>query len=128
MYRMLLAVGAAGALGTLARYGLGAFVQRFAFTFPYGTLAVNVLGSFMLGALMRAFLLTTASPELRTAMTVGLCGGFTTFSTFSYETATLLEAGSYGRAAAYVAASVGLSLLATFAGFVVARLWFAPAS
>ena len=117
---MLFAIALGGAVGTLARYGVGGLAQRFSATFPLSTLAINVAGSLLLGFLMRWLLGTTASPELRAGLTIGLCGGFTTFSTFSYETARLIESGSWGRAAAYVALSVLGSLLATFAGFAAA--------
>jgi len=115
-----LAIGLGGAAGTLARYGVGTAVQRYSATFPYSTLVINVAGSFLLGFLMRYLLSTTVSPDLRAALTIGVCGGFTTFSTFSYETARLLESGSWMRASAYVGASVAGSIVATFAGFAVA--------
>ncbi len=123
---LLVSIALAGAAGTLARYGVATLAVRAAPTFPYGTLAVNVLGSFLLGALMR-FGVGAADgagvpSTLRLALTIGFCGGFTTFSTFSADTALLLESGSYGRAALYVAGSVGLSLLAIFLGFAVARM------
>ena len=118
--RMVAAIGVAGGVGTLARYGLGGVAQRLSAAFPVSTLVINVAGSFLLGFLMRYLLGTAASPELRAALTIGFCGGFTTFSTFSYETARLIESGSYARASAYVVGSVALSLLATFAGFAVA--------
>lgn len=120
---MLIAVALGGAAGTLARYGLGAYAERYVAAFPYATLGVNVLGSLLLGALVQVLPSSGASPALRAALTIGLCGGFTTFSTFSHDTVRLLAAGSYGRAAAYVVASVGLSLLAVFAGFEAARAW-----
>jgi CrcB protein len=63
----------------------------------------------------------TLTPELRGFLTIGLCGGYTTFSTFSYETVALLEDGEWGRAALYVGLSVGLSIFATFLGFALAR-------
>lgn len=114
------AVGAA--LGGVARYLLAPFIQqRLAGDFPGGTLVINVTGSFLLGFIMRyALQVSTVSPELRLFLTTGFCGGYTTFSTFSYETATLLRDGEYGRAGLYVASSVGLALLATFAGFIAA--------
>ena len=72
--------------------------------------------------LMRYALATpSVSAELRALLTTGFCGGYTTFSTYSYETATLLEDGQYGRAGTYALASVVLALVATFAGFVLAR-------
>lgn len=125
-YPMLFFIALGGAAGTLARFGLGGLAQRFTPFFPFGTLTINVVGSLLLGFLMRYLLATTASPELRAALTIGLCGGFTTFSTFSYETATLLESGNYGRAGIYIAASVLLSLIAVFAGFAIARALTTP--
>jgi len=105
------------ALGGAARYSLGGLVQRWApGEFPLGTLAVNVIGSFALGFLVRYAIETPAiSPEVRAFLTIGFCGGFTTFSTFSYESAALLERGDWSRLALYV----GLSLLLTVAGAVL---------
>jgi fluoride exporter len=123
---MLLYIAIGGAAGTLARYGLSGLAQRFSALFPFGTLTINVTGSFILGFLMRFLLATTASPELRASLTVGFCGGFTTFSTFSYETAALVEDGEISRAVTYIVSSVLLSLLATFAGFAAARAALAP--
>jgi fluoride exporter len=98
-------------------------VQRLATgTFPAGTLFVNVTGSFLLGLILRYAMETPAvTPELRALLTVGLCGGYTTFSTFSYETVALLEDGDWTRATLYVTCSVAFSLLATFLGFAAAR-------
>lgn len=124
---MLIYIAIGGAVGTLARFGIGGVAQRVSALFPYGTLIINVAGSFLLGFLMRYLLATTATPELRGALTIGLCGGFTTFSTFSYESAMLLEQGEWARAAAYVLTSVLLSLAATFIGFAAARALVAGA-
>ena len=118
--RTTLAIALGGAVGTMARYGLGSWIQRATATFPLSTLVINVTGSFLLGFLMRWMLNTTATPDLRAALTIGFCGGYTTFSTFSYEAARLMESGSWARASTYIVASVGASLLATFAGFAVA--------
>jgi CrcB protein len=123
---MLFSIAIGGAMGTLARFGLGGLAQRVSAGFPYGTLAINVLGSLLLGFLMRWLLSTSASAELRAGLTIGFCGGFTTFSTFSYEVARLLEGGSYARASVYALASVLLSLLAILAGFTLARVVMAP--
>lgn len=90
--------------------------------FPVGTMFVNVSGCFLIGILMRQFLNMQVSPELRALLIVGFCGGFTTFSTFSGETLGLIEGGEYGRAAGYVILSVGLCLIATFAGMTAMRL------
>ena len=123
---MLLAIALGGAVGSVARYVLGGLIQRGSSVFPYGTLTINVTGSLLLGFLARYLLDTSAPVELRAALTIGFCGGYTTFSTFSYETMVMLERGEYGRAAAYVSASVALSLLGTFVGFAAARAAFAP--
>ena len=120
---MLFAIALGGAVGSVLRYGVGSVLQaRAGAGFPVGTLVVNVTGSLLLGFLMRWLLETTVSPEMRAALTIGLCGGYTTFSTFSADTVRLLEDGSWGRAGAYVLSSVVLSLLATVAGLAVARL------
>jgi CrcB protein len=120
---MLFAIALAGAAGTLARYGVSTLLQRAGSTLPYGTLAVNVLGSFLLGVLLRAGAAPPDAPPsaLRLALTVGFCGGFTTFSAFSVETALLLQSGAYARAALYASTSVLLSLAAVFAGFAMGR-------
>lgn len=111
---MLLWIAAGSALGGVARYLLGGAIQRWTpGTFPLGTLGVNVLGSLLLGFVLRYALETPAvSAEVRAFLTVGFCGGFTTFSTFSYESATLLERGEWSRFGLYA----GLSLVLTIAG------------
>ena len=116
-------VALGSAVGGVSRYLLSAIVQaRVATTFPLGTLIVNVSGSLLLGFVMRYALGTgSVSPELRALLTTGFCGGYTTFSTFSYETASLLERGDYRRASVYVAGSVALSLIAMLLGFAAAR-------
>src|SRR5215207_9277384 len=118
---MIFAIAVGGAAGSLARYGTALLLFRASTGFPYGTLLVNVTGSFLLGFLLRYLPATSASPELRGALTVGFCGGYTTFSTFSVDVVRLLEEGSFGRAAAYAATSVVLSVGATLAGFTLAR-------
>jgi fluoride exporter len=117
------AVAIGAALGGVARYYLASAIQqRVGPTFPWGTLVINVSGGLLLGVLMRYALATpSVSAELRALLTTGFCGGYTTFSTYSYETATLLEDGQYGRAGTSALASVVLALVATFAGFVLAR-------
>jgi CrcB protein len=119
----LASIGIGSAAGGIARFLLGTFVQqRIAGEFPLGTLVINVTGSFLLGLLIRYALATPAvSVEMRALLTTGFCGGYTTFSTFSFETATLLEEGDYRRAAAYIVLSVVLSLAGTYLGFAAAR-------
>ena len=120
---MLWYIALGSAIGGVGRYVLGGLVQRsFAGTFPIGTLVVNITGSFLLGFLLRYAVATpTMTPEFRALLTVGLCGGYTTFSTFSYESLALMEDGDWGRAGLYIALSLGLSLLATFLGLAAAR-------
>jgi CrcB protein len=117
------AVAIGGAIGSVARLLIGAAIQqRVGGGFPLGTLAINVTGSLLLGFLVPITLDTPAvTPVIRALLTTGLCGGYTTFSTFSYDTATLIEEGAYRRTAAYVLASVILSLAGTFAGIAAAR-------
>jgi CrcB protein len=105
-----------GAAGTLARYGLQGVVQyRAGSAFPWGTLAVNLSGCFLLGAIGQFALNHLAvAPDWRVAITVGFFGSFTTFSTFGWETIRLAQDGEWSRAALYVAASLlgGLFLVA----------------
>jgi CrcB protein len=115
MILFLIAIG--GAIGSVARYSVGRAVQGLSGNgFPMGTLVVNIVGCFLIGVFVRFLLNMQTSPELRALLVVGFCGGFTTFSTFSYETVGLIEAGDYARAASYVVASVMICILATFAG------------
>lgn len=116
-------VAVGGALGSVARYLVGTLVQaRAGAGFPVGTLLVNVTGSLLIGVLMRwATAGSAIGPEMRVLLVTGICGGYTTFSTFSYETVALLEDGEHARALLYVVLSVALSLAATAAGFALAR-------
>jgi CrcB protein len=112
-----------GAIGTLARYGLQGIVQiRLGSTFPYGTLLVNLSGCFLLG-LIGQFTMNrlVISPDWRVAIAVGFFGGYTTFSSFGWETAKLLEEGAWLRASAYVSASVVAGLLLSVAGIRMAN-------
>ena len=115
-------VALGSAVGGVCRFALATAVQsRVGTPFPWGTLVINVTGSLVLGFILRYALQTSVvSPEVRALLTTGFCGGYTTFSTFSYEAATLLEEGGYQRATLYVLASVLLSLAAVFLGFAAA--------
>ncbi len=112
-----------GAIGTLARYGLqGAVQTRVTGTFPYGTLAVNLTGCFLLGLIGQYTLNRIVLPvDWRVAIAIGFFGGYTTFSSFGWETAKMLEDGEWMRAAAYVGASVVLGLLLSVAGIRLAN-------
>ena len=118
---MLLAVAGGGAIGSVARYVIGVLLLRAGNGFPVSTLLINVVGSFLIGLSARLFDAPDHNQVLRVALTVGICGGFTTFSTFSAETVTLLQQGKAGRAALYVTVSLVAGVLATFAGLMVGR-------
>ncbi len=119
----LILIAAFGALGTLARYGLQGVVQiRSGSAFPYGTLVINLTGCFLLG-LIGQFTLNrlVISPDWRVAIAVGFFGGYTTFSSFGWETAKMLEDGEWLRATTYVATSVVAGLLLSVAGIRLAN-------
>ncbi|MEQ8481297.1 MAG: fluoride efflux transporter CrcB [Hoeflea sp.] len=112
-----------GGLGAVCRHAAGAAVTRLAgVAFPYGTLAVNILGSFAMGLLI-AWLArrSGADAHLRLLLATGFLGGFTTFSAFSLDVATLYERGALTAAAAYVIASVAVSIVALFSGLWLMR-------
>lgn len=110
-----------GALGTLARYGFDGWIQyRVGSVFPAGTLAINVLGCLILGVIGQFGLNhITMSPDLRIGLTIGLMGGFTTFSTFGWDTVRMLEEGEWAKASIYVGASVVGGLIAMMLGMRV---------
>ena len=112
-----------GAVGTLARYGLQGLVQtRTVSTFPYGTLLINLTGCLLLGFLGQITLnRMLISSDLRIAIAVGFFGGYTTFSSFGWETAKMLEDGEWLRAATYVSASVVAGILLSAAGIRIAN-------
>lgn len=116
-------VGVFGALGCLARYFFSSWIHTFAAgPLPFGTLAVNILGSLVIGLLMGGDLHhPLLGGNLRIGLAVGFLGGFTTFSTFSYETVRLMESGSVGAAFFNVLLNVVLCLLAAWVGIVLAR-------
>ncbi len=123
MVKMLLAVAAGGAVGAVGRYlVISAVGHIFGTGFPLGTIVVNVVGSFVLGALIEALALVwSPSPELRAMVVVGVLGAFTTFSTFSMDVVLLYERGALGQAALYIGASVILSIGAFFLGLSLLR-------
>ena len=113
-----------GAFGTGARYLLGGVVARWAGPdFPYGTLLINVLGSFLIGVVQQVGLTSLLIPDtLRLVLAVGVMGGFTTYSSFSYETIRLLEAGSWMAATLYVVLTTALCLACCAAGLSLGRV------
>jgi CrcB protein len=123
VYRTLL-VAAGGLVGSVARYWLAGWVQSAnGSNFPLGTLAVNVLGSFILGLVMALSLERgMVSAETRILLGTGLCGGFTTMSTFSYETLALLQSGGTAAALANLGFTLVLCLAAVWAGLIAGRV------
>ena len=120
---MVLSIAAGGAIGSVLRHFAGAgALAFFGPAFPYGTLFVNVIGSFEKDVMVALFAhLGNPSQEMRAFLTVGLLGGFTTFSSFSLDAATLYERGQIGAAGLYIALSLILSLAAIFAGLFIVR-------
>ena len=125
MMMNVLSVALGGALGAVARYLTNVGAGRlFGAGFPYGTLTVNIVGSFLMGVLV-VVLAERGGMRFAPLLMTGLLGGFTTFSAFSLDAVTLYERGQVGVAAGYVAASVVLSLAGLFAGLALARGAFA---
>ncbi len=116
--RILLIIGSGGFIGSIARYVLSQWMQRiFETTFPIGTLTVNIIGSFLIGII---YALSEKggilSPELRMFLAVGICGGFTTFSSFAYENFNMVGFQQYLFSAIYIGASLFLGLIAVYLG------------
>lgn len=124
--KMVLMAAMGGAVGAAGRYlvGVGA-LKIFGAGFPWGTLIVNVAGSLIMGLMIETVALRyPISNEMRTFLATGVLGGFTTFSAFSLDFAVLMERKAQGLAVIYLGASVGLSVIALFAGLYIARtIW-----
>jgi len=120
---ILLAVALGGALGSLARYFVAGAVQSAAWSgFPWGIFVVNISGGFIMGVIVELSALKfNLVPEVRAFLTVGILGGYTTFSTFSLDSVLLIQRGAWGAAAAYMVGSTMLSVLALFAGLWLVR-------
>ena len=120
---LILSIAAGGAVGAVLRHFAGVLALALAGAgFPWGTLAVNIGGSFIMGLLVALFAHIGNPPqELRGFLTVGMLGALTTFSTFSLDVATLWERGEFATTGIYVAASVCLSIIALFAGLYLVR-------
>lgn len=119
-----LAIALAGALGSLCRWGVGHVLSNAGGNprWPWGTLAVNVAGSFLIGAVMALFAARgELDSRLRMAITIGFLGGFTTYSSFAYETVTLLDEGAPGLAALYVGTTLVAAGAACAVGIIAIR-------
>jgi fluoride exporter len=120
------AVGVGGGLGALARYYIAGLVQPAGATFNWGIFVVNITGGLLMGLIVEASALKlNLQPDVRAFLTVGILGGYTTFSTFSLDSVLLLQKGEYGTAAVYIIGSVALSILALFAGLWIVRALYA---
>ena len=118
---MLLVVASGGALGAVARYLASGWVQDLTGGFfPWGTFAVNVTGSLLLGFSLVWLQGTVATPETRQFITIGFLGSFTTFSTFTFETAAMLRDGEWWRAGGYLFGSVAVGIAAVVVGGILA--------
>jgi len=116
-------VGLGGAFGSIARYWIAGLALPWTPPgFPWGTFLVNVSGSFIIGVILAAALERQwLGPDLRIALAAGVCGGFTTMSSFSFEILALLEQGRFGAGFGYVAATVVTCPVATWAGVTIIR-------
>lgn len=122
----ILALALAGSVGALSRWAIGtAAIRALGTQFPYGTLAVNVLGCLIAGFAMQLFASgALLPPSWRIPLTVGFLGSFTTFSAFGYESVKLAQTGAWGAAMANVALNLALGFTAVWIGFFVARAAF----
>ena len=118
MIRNLLLVALGGAGGSVLRYML----SNINTSFPWGTFAVNVLGSFLIGLLVGLMSKGVLSPEMKLLLVTGFCGGFTTFSTFANESFSMMKAGDVLLTALYVGASVIIGILAVWGGMTLLNI------
>lgn len=115
-------ISAGAVAGANLRFLVDGWVaDRLGASFPYGTLVINVTGSFLIGLILTIAAERMVPPWVRTALAIGFLGSYTTFSTFSYETVALVQDGALLRAALNVAVSVGVALIGVYAGTVLAR-------
>lgn len=121
----ILQVALGGAIGATGRYLTGVAAMRVMGPgYPWGTLTVNIVGSFLMGVLIVVLMTKDGGMRIAPLLMTGMLGGFTTFSAFSLDALTIFERGHVGQAALYVTASVVLSLLAIFLGVMIARgIW-----
>ncbi len=122
--KLILMIGIGGFIGSISRYLISLFVQnKFLSTFPFGTFSVNIIGCFLIGIVYALSERGNVNVEWRLFLATGILGGFTTFSSFSNETVSMLRDAQYGYAVLYVSASVIIGLLATFCGIFFIKLF-----
>jgi CrcB protein len=123
MIKNIFLVGIGGSIGSILRYLCQKWVyQLYPFTFPWGTFLVNIAGCFLIGIFFAASEKTTfLSPDWRLFLTTGLCGGFTTFSAFAFESMNLARTGDISYTLLYTTGSVVLGILAVFAGIALIK-------
>ncbi|WNB18655.1 fluoride efflux transporter CrcB [Marivirga arenosa] len=121
MIKNLLLVGLGGALGSIARYGTALISQKYlSIILPFGTLIANILGSFLIGIFL-AYELENPSLNFKLLLIAGFCGGYTTFSTFTFENLSYLQNGQFGMFLLYGIGSIIIGLLAVYFGFMVVK-------
>jgi len=121
--KIVIAIGIGSCLGGISRYLLSQFIQgKYLSSFPYGTLAVNVIGCFLIGIVFGLSERGNLTMEWRLFLATGVLGGFTTFSAFSNETLSLLRDGQLWHALTYIGCSIGIGLAATFTGSSLIKL------
>jgi CrcB protein len=121
MIKNILLIGLGGGLGSIARYATSQLALKYlSSSIPYGTFIANILGSLLIGILL-GFLLENPSQTFKLLLVTGFCGGYTTFSTFTYENLSFLQNGQIGMFLLYALGSIALGLLAVFVGFSLAK-------
>ena len=122
MIKNLLLVGLGGAVGSMLRYAIGLLINSK--HFPYATLAVNIIGSFIIGIIFAMSVREEAlSSQWKLFLATGICGGFTTFSAFTLENMELLQSGKTGMVLIYILLSIVLGIVAAFFGYYLSREW-----
>lgn len=122
--KMILAIGIGSFIGGVFRYLLSQFIHaKYVHAIPFGTLSVNIIGSFLIGIVFGLAEKGNFSNEWRLFLATGVIGGFTTFSSFSYETVALMRDDNFGYSFIYISASILLSLFATFVGILLTKLF-----
>jgi CrcB protein len=123
MIKNILLIGLGGGLGSIARYATSQLALKYlSSTIPYGTFIANILGSLLIGIFL-AVLIENPSQNFKLLLVTGFCGGYTTFSTFTYENFSYLQNGQVGLFLLYSLGSITLGLLAVFVGFSLVRFF-----